>query len=422
MVYRNLFKNFNFLKLWGSQLLSQIASNLLNFALIIRVFELAQGTRYANVAVSLLILSFGIPSIFFAVYAGAYIDHLDRKKVMIASNLLRAGLVLCFLIGAVESSLWAVYLLIFIISTITQFFIPAEGAALPNVVGKKDLMPANSLFIFTIYASFLLGYSLAGPVVAGLGPNAAYYTTSAAFALAAILSAFLPALRATDKKHVGLLDLANKVAASLRVNVAKILKSHELLFPILQLTIAQGMTNVIIVLAPALSVLLLQRSLSQATYILVLPAGIGMIGGAVLIGQLFRDSDKAKLINIGLFCAGFGLIIFGLLNKFVPFHYLVPVVAAVALALGFVNALVSVSAQTILQLNSTDETRGQIFGALNMMINIAATLPVLLAGVSADLVSPTTVLIAAGVLILIYAFFQQNYFRKYHLKTVDIAR
>lgn len=417
MVYKNLFKNFNFLKLWGSQLLSQIASNLLNFALIIRVFELAQGTRFTNIAVSLLILSFGVPSIFFAVYAGAYIDHLDRKKVMVVSNVLRAILVLFFLIGPVEQNLWAVYFIIFIISTITQFFTPAEGAALPNLVSKRDLVPANSLFIFTIYASFLLGYSLAGPVVAGFGPNAAYYLTSVAFLLAAILCAFLPSLRATSKRHISLINLAHRVATNLRTDVSKIMKSHELLFPILQLTIAQGMTNVVIVLAPALSLLLLHQSLSQSTYILVVPAGIGMIGGAVIIGQLFRDSNKAKLISIGLFSASIGLVLFGLLNKIAPPKFIIPGIIIIALSLGFVNALVSVSAQTILQLNSTDETRGQIFGALNMMINLAATLPVLLAGVTADLVSPTTVLIGAGVLIFIYAIFQQNYFKKYHLKT-----
>ena len=422
MVYRSLFRNFNFLKLWGAQVASQIAANLLNFALIIRVYELAQGTRYANIAVSLLIISFGIPSIFFAVFAGAYIDHLDRKKVLVVSNILRAILVLLFLIGPLEHYLLAVYILIFIISTITQFFIPAEGAALPNVVKKSDLVPANSLFIFTIYASFLLGYSLAGPVVALLGANAAYYITSGAFVFAAGLSALLPSLRATDKKHEALLVLAHKVAKNLKASLQKIFRSPKLLFPITQLTIAQAMTNVVIVLAPALSVLLLHKSLSQSAYILVVPAGIGMVGGAVLIGQLFRDSNKARLITIGLFSASIGLVLFGLLDKIVPDQLLVPIVAAVALGLGFVNALVSVSAQTILQLNSTDETRGQIFGALNMMINIAATLPVLLAGITADLVSPTTVLIAAGILIFASAIFQQNYFKKYHLKTVDIAR
>ncbi len=421
MVYRSLFRNFNFLKLWSAQVASQIAANLLNFALIIRVYELAQGTRYANIAVSLLIISFGIPSIFFAVFAGAYIDHLDRKKVLVVSNLLRAGLVLLFLIGPLEQNLLAVYALIFIISTITQFFIPAEGAALPSVVKKSDLVPANSLFIFTIYASFLLGYSLAGPVVAIFGPNAAYYFTSGAFIFAAGLSALLPSLRATDQKREALLVLARHVAGNLKANLQMIFRSPNLLFPITQLTIAQAMTNVVIVLAPALSVMLLHKSLSQSAYILVVPAGIGMVGGAVLIGQLFRDSDKARLISIGLLSAAIGLILFGLLDKIVPPRLLAPFVAAVALGLGFVNALVSVSAQTVLQLNSTDEARGKIFGALNMMINIAATLPVLLAGVTADLVSPTTVLITAGVLIFIYAILQQNYFKKYHLKTVDTS-
>lgn len=253
--------------------------------------------------------------------------------------------------------------------------------------------------------------------MAGFGPNAAYYLTSAAFLLAAILCAFLPSLRATSKRHVSLVNLAHRVATNLRTDVSRIMKSHELLFPILQLTIAQGMTNVVIVLAPALSLLLLHQSLSQSTYILVVPAGIGMIGGAVIIGQLFRDSNKAKLISIGLFTASIGLVLFGLLNKIAPPKFIIPGIIVIALSLGFVNALVSVSAQTILQLNSTDETRGQIFGALNMMINLAATLPVLLAGVTADLVSPTTVLIGAGVLIFIYAIFQQNYFKKYHLKT-----
>ena len=77
-MYAQLLKNRNFLKIWSAQLVSQIASNLLNFALIIRIFDLASKTQFANISVSLLILSFGIPSIIFAVLAGAYVDHLDQ--------------------------------------------------------------------------------------------------------------------------------------------------------------------------------------------------------------------------------------------------------------------------------------------------------------------------------------------------------
>ncbi|MCX6806484.1 MAG: arabinose efflux permease, partial [Patescibacteria group bacterium] len=66
----NIIKNKNFLQIWLAQLFSQLAANLLNFALIIRVFDLSANTSYANISVSLLILAFGVPSIIFAVLAG----------------------------------------------------------------------------------------------------------------------------------------------------------------------------------------------------------------------------------------------------------------------------------------------------------------------------------------------------------------
>src|SRR5437879_10251546 len=94
----SLIRNRNFARLWGSQVLSQVAQYLLNFALVIRVFDLAQHTRFANISVALLILSFGIPSIFFPAAAGVYVDHWNRKHVLVVANLLRAVLVLGYLL------------------------------------------------------------------------------------------------------------------------------------------------------------------------------------------------------------------------------------------------------------------------------------------------------------------------------------
>ena len=70
-----LLQNHNFSKLWGSQIMSQVAQNLLFFALIIRVFELASHTKFANISVALVVLAFGIPAIFFGLVAGAYVDY-----------------------------------------------------------------------------------------------------------------------------------------------------------------------------------------------------------------------------------------------------------------------------------------------------------------------------------------------------------
>lgn len=412
-MYAQLLKNSNFLKIWSAQLLSQIASNLLNFALIIRIFDLAAHTPFANISVSLLILSFGIPSIIFAVLAGAYVDHLDRKKVLVITNILRAVLVLMFLLF--EQNLFMVYGLVFVISTLSQFFTPAEGAALPKLVKKKQFLAANSLFLFTLYSSFIIGYSLAGPIINSFGGQSVYYIASVSFALAALLSWGLPKLRPVAV-GINFKEVNKQVFSTIRASIKQIFTSKNLIFPIINLTIGQMMINVIAVLAPGLALMLFNQSLAVVSVKLIVPAAIGMVAGAIVVGQFLKNTKKTKLISMGIALAAVMLIsIVGVyhLRYATYFSYLV---IGFSLGLGFANGLVSVSAQTLLQINSTDEQRGKIFGTLNMMMNIAASIPVLLAGITADLVSPVVVLSSAGVLIAIYGLYQYKVFSGVQLK------
>ena len=413
-MYSSLLRNQNFLKIWIAQLTSQLAANLLNFALIIRVYELAAQTPYANIAVSLLILAFGVPSVVFAVLAGAYVDHWDRKKVLIITNVVRAVLVLGFLF--IESNLLLVYLLVFAISVFSQFFTPAEGAALPRLVKKSQFLSANSLFLFTLYSSFVLGYSLAGPIVALWGPNAVYYVTSGAFAVAAILCIGLPSLRAeTSAKPFK--EINKEVFSTIRISFHEIITDPGLIFPIINLTIAQAMLGVLAVLAPAIALLVFGQSLAQVSFMLIIPAAMGMVIGAVIVGKFLKLTKKTTVISVGIVMASIMLISLSFVPALRDLRFFGLIVASISLVLGIANGLVSVSAQTLLQLNSTDEARGKIFGTLNMMMNVAAILPVLLAGVTADLVSPLKVLTGAGVLIGIYGVFQFKTFARLQLKS-----
>ena len=411
-MYKSLLTNRNFLKIWLAQLFSQLAANLLNFALIIRVFELSANTKYANIAVSLLILSFGVPSIIFAVLAGAYVDHMDRKKVLVITNIVRAVLVLCFLLF--ETNLLFVYLTVFIISTFSQFFTPAESAALPKLVDKKHLVVANSLFLFTLYSSFILGYSLAGPIISTWGANSVYWATSAAFAISALLSLGLPKLRA-HQKGLDFKTINHDVFVTIRQTTNKILKTPALLFPIVNLTIGQMIIGIIAVVAPALAILLFNQSLASTSYKLIVPTAVGMILGAVLVGQVFRNVHKAKLINVGIVIAVVSLFGIGLSKSYMGSPLYTYIIVTLAFGLGFANAMIGVSAQTLLQIHSTDDERGKIFGTLNMMMNLAATLPVLLAGITADLISPSSVLLIAGAMVAVYGVYQFVTLKKHEL-------
>lgn len=413
-MYSEVFKNKNFLKIWVAQLTSQLAVNFLNFALIIRVYDLSAQTRYANVAVSLLILAFGIPSVIFAVLAGSYVDHWDRKKVLVITNIARAVLVLGFLI--IGTNLFLVYLLVFAISVFSQFFTPAEGAALPKIVSKKSFLSANSLFLFTMYASFVLGYSLAGPIVLAFGPSSVYYVTAVAFIIASALCATLPSLRA-EKSVKKISEINKEVFSTIRNSLNQIFTNPRLILPIINLTIGQAMLGILAVLAPAIAMILFGQSLASVSTMLILPAAIGMLFGAITVGQLFKHISKTKVIDAGIMLASTMLILLSIVPVLHKLSFFGLIVTAVAFVLGFANGLVGVSAQTLLQLNSTDEARGKIFGTLNMAMNIAAIVPVLLAGITADLINPLYALTGAGVLISIYGVFQHKAFSRLQLKS-----
>src|SRR5581483_9366801 len=83
-------QNKDFLKLWFAQISSQIALNGLYFILTLKIYELT----HSSTAVSLLILAFTIPNIFFGYLAGVFVDQLSLKKVMLTTNLIRSGLLL----------------------------------------------------------------------------------------------------------------------------------------------------------------------------------------------------------------------------------------------------------------------------------------------------------------------------------------
>ncbi len=409
-MYKRLLTNRNFLKIWLAQLFSQLAANLLNFALIIKVFELSANTKYANIAVSLLILSFGVPSIIFAVLAGAYVDHMDRKKVLVITNIARAVLVLCFLLF--ETNLMFVYLMVFVISTFSQFFTPAEAAAMPRLVKKRDLTIANSFFLFTLYGSFAVGYALAGPVISSFGQNAVYWLTSGAFMVSALLCLTLPRINA-ELKGINIAQINSQVMSMIGQTTKKILSTPKLSFPILNLSIIQMMIGVIAVIAPALSISLFNQSLAVASTKIIIPISIGMLFGAFISGYILRKSKKIITIDLGIGMAVLILVSSYFLPRLESLALYIPVIVIGVFILGIAVSMISVTAQTLLQVNSSDEERGKIFGMLNMMMNIAATIPVLIAGVVADIVSPLAAISIAGMAIGIFGIYQFLTIRKH---------
>src|SRR5713226_5078787 len=127
--FRSVLKNRSFLLLWLAQLLSQIVFNAANYGVIANVTAVTHST----LLVGLAIVSFTLPTVPFSLLAGVYVDYLDKRLVLWVSNALRAattGLIVFALLWN-PRMLVPLFFLTFLISLVTQFFIPAEASAIP---------------------------------------------------------------------------------------------------------------------------------------------------------------------------------------------------------------------------------------------------------------------------------------------------
>jgi MFS family permease len=151
----------DFWKFWTGQTTSQLGSSFTQFATPLLIFQLTHSAVNLGIAMAANFL----PYLLFGLIIGAWVDRLNRKRLMIAVDLLRAGVIALIPLLSVLNVLevWHIYLVGFVSSTLTIFFEASEFAAIPSLVGKDDLVTANG----RIQASYS-GAAVVGPLLAGL--------------------------------------------------------------------------------------------------------------------------------------------------------------------------------------------------------------------------------------------------------------
>jgi MFS family permease len=151
----------DFWKFWTGQTISQLGSSFTQFATPLLIFKLTRSAVNLGIATAATF----VPYLLFGLIIGAWVDRLNRKRLMIAVDLLRAGVIALIPLLSVLNVLevWHIYLIGFASSTLTIFFEASEFAAIPSLVGQDDLVTANG----RIQASYS-GAAVAGPLLAGL--------------------------------------------------------------------------------------------------------------------------------------------------------------------------------------------------------------------------------------------------------------
>lgn len=402
--------NKNFRNLWLAQVVSQIAINMMAFVLVLRVYQ----TTSSNTAVSLLILTIGIPAIFFGAMFGTLVDRWDKRNVMVVTNLVRMVLLLGFFASS-ETLAW-VYLLVLAISITTQFFVPSEGPTIPRLVPREYLLTANALFTFTYYTSVMIGFILSGPVLRFFGPHNVFLFLAFCLALAAVFVAQIP----SEGKKNGKIELSKKELWNFWQDFLKglhfISKKDEVSGAMFLLTASQALIASMAILTPGFAHRVLQIEVADASYTILGPAAIGMISGALFVGQFGRKIDKKKLMNLGIISTGIFLLLLATLVKWGS----LPLAVILLFFLGAANALIAVPCNAILQEKAPAEIQGRIYGVLTSLIGGAAILPVVITGLAADVFGIGKVMFAIAALITIFGIYRVTKERYNNNKVLSI--
>ena len=186
--------NPSFVRLWLAQLISFGGDWISSVALLGLLLEL---TRDAAL-VSLLVAAQTLPMFFTMPLAGVLADRLDRRQVMIWTNLLQAVLALGFLLVQRADQVWLLFAFSVAMVVCEGFFTPASSAAIPNVVPLRHLTAANSLAGSSWGVMVAVGSALGGFVAVHFGRNAAFILNSASFLVAAALVASVRAPFSSD--------------------------------------------------------------------------------------------------------------------------------------------------------------------------------------------------------------------------------
>ena len=184
--FRDVLKNKNFLFLWMGQVISNFGDRLNQMALVALVYQRNPGSE---IALAKLISFTIIPVFLVGPIAGAWIDRLNRRKIMMISDILRGVLVLSIPLFIHAHQILLVYLAIFITFSLSRFFIPSKMALIPELVPKDKLLIANTLNDTTHMIGNVVGLVVAGVIVniTFIGAIGGFYIDSATFFISAAL-------------------------------------------------------------------------------------------------------------------------------------------------------------------------------------------------------------------------------------------
>lgn len=376
--------NRNFRLLWLGQVVSQLGDWFSSVALYALLYEL---TGSATAVAGMMVVQM-LPVALVSPSAGVVVDRFDRRRIMIAADVLRGIAILGLLLVRTPSMVWLAYIVTGVSVAATGFFEPARSAAVPAIVPREHLVTANAISTGTWSAMLALGASLGGAIAAIFGRDTAFLLNSASFFASALflwrmrVPARDPATRGSSGWHGLVEGLAY-------------MRAHR---PVARITFVKGGWAVVggaLLLLTVFGDRVFRTGASGDAGIGILFAarGIGAAIGSYVVTRMSRRSGDSltRLIGPSYLIAGGCYATLGLAPS-------IWFAAATVVAAHTFGSILWVASNVLLQMNVPDEFRGRVFAAELMALSVVQSAIAYLTGVGLDTfhISPRVLAVVVG--------------------------
>ncbi len=387
--------NYAFRQLWLGQVVSQMGDWFNTIALYTIILNLTGSGR----DVGLLLVARFLPSFVFGPLSGVLADRFSRRSIMIISDLLRAVVVLGFILVRRADQLWIVYVLTVLQLGLSTFFEPAKTAAIPSIVSDRELVAANAISSVTWSVMLTMGAAIGGLITGWLGTDVAFVLDSLTYLLSAALIASVRLPR-RPKRVKGKLTVGSALGITQTMEGARYVKHRPRVLALLLVKPAWGLGGGILTLLAVFGERIFPVGKSAATGIGVLFAarGIGTAVGPIVARRVAGEGKKRMLTTIGVsfLIGGLGYIAFGSTPSFI--------LALIVLGLAHTGgSILWVFSTVMLQRDVEDGFRGRVFAAELALLTMTMAASNYVTGELLDRfrLSPRSVTVGIGILFLI---------------------
>jgi len=397
-----LFKNRGILFLGLSNTISQLGDRLTHMVIITFIGTITPGRVSAFSEFS---IAFSLPVLILSPFAGVLVDHWNKRTIMFRCHVIQTILiVLTPTFIRLTHSITPIWVLVVLFFCLDVFNNTARNTVIPDLVEPADLVPANSLIITLARVATFLGMVGGGYLIAWTGWSLGFYIdasthlTAGCFALGMGAKILFAPVKSFD------LPLKSKLKGALKLFLGDlrelgVLLAHDraVIFVMLSVFVLPFTAAI----CYTVIIYLVQQTFGMGT------AGIGKFGGIIGIGMLIggllmgflgKKVSRGLIIIVSIAV----LTVFFLIGPFVIspiFLYLV------ALVSGLVFSLVGIAQDTILQEDVIKGIRGRIFGTKEFIVNLTFTLSALAVGLVGNRVAPYTIILIAGIVLLVVTIF-----------------